>query len=377
MPEPRTTQRLKQVLFALAMGLLLFPWLEQNEHWLTLAPLGGAQQLAENPKFSINNWKKGSFQEGQEAYVRDHFGARPFFIRFYNELNDRLFGEFKANGVIRGKDGYLFEENYLLAASGNDFLGQDSIRLLVGQLQALHLELAAQHKHLLVCLAPGKATFFPDKIPAPYRWEAQQRNHPYFVKAIQQAGIELFDIQRWFLSQKSTARYPLFPKNGIHWSSYGEYLVADSLIKRTNALAHFPYPSLSLTRIDKSKQMRERDEDIELGMNLLRNLPDWEMGYPQFKITKRTQAKGPRVLVIGDSFFYGMYNWGMTRDVFAGGQFWYYNNEILEPGMPTKLVSDLPNYKAAVNQFDVVIVLLTDANLPRFGFGLLQNYQKP
>jgi hypothetical protein len=187
--------------------------------------------------------------------------------------------------------------------------------------------------------------------------------------------IPLFDVQDWFLKMKATAKYPLYPRTGIHWSSYGEYLVTDSLIKKVSALAQKPFPSLKLTRIEQDHTPRDRDDDIELGMNLLRNLPDFKMAYPKFKVQPlKAGQKPPRVLVIGDSFYYGMYNWGMMNNVFEGGEFWYYNHERLVPGKETTYIKDIKNYSEEVGQFDVVVLLLTEANLPRFGFGMQQAY---
>jgi hypothetical protein len=151
--------------------------------------------------------------------------------------------------------------------------------------------------------------------------------------------------------------------------------VADSLIKQVSALSQKSFPSLKLTRIEQDRTPRDRDDDIELGMNLLRNLPDFKMAYPQFKVQPlKAGQKPPRVLVIGDSFYYGMYNWGMMNNVFKGGEFWYYNHERLVPGKETTYIKDIKNYSEEVGQFDVVVLLLTEANLPRFGFGMQQAY---
>jgi hypothetical protein len=151
--------------------------------------------------------------------------------------------------------------------------------------------------------------------------------------------------------------------------------VTDSLIKKVSALAQKPFPSLKLTRIEQDHTPRDRDDDIELGMNLLRNLPDFKMAYPKFKVQPlKAGQKPPRVLVIGDSFYYGMYNWGMMNNVFEGGEFWYYNHERLVPGKETTYIKDIKNYSEEVGQFDVVVLLLTEANLPRFGFGMQQAY---
>jgi hypothetical protein len=376
MKVPPKDTILKNALFGLVLALLLLPWLEQNERIFEPKPLGGVQPNSQNVKFSAAQWRSAKFQEGQEAYIRDHFGLRPFMVRFYNELFDRLFGEYQANGVIMGKDGYLFEEGYLLAASGQDYLGLDSISKLVLDLHLIEQDLAKQGKHLLVCLAPGKGSFFADKMPDKYRYNASAgRNYPDFVSLLRAEKIPLFDVQDWFLKMKATAKYPLYPRTGIHWSSYGEFLVADSLIKQVSALSQKSFPSLKLTRIEQDHTPRDRDDDIELGMNLLRNLPDFKMAYPQFKVQPlKAGQKPPRVLVIGDSFYYGMYNWGMMNNVFKGGEFWYYNHERLVPGKETTYIKDIKNYSEEVGQFDVVVLLITEANLPRFGFGMQQAY---
>lgn len=376
MKVPAKDTILKNALFGLVLALLLLPWLEQNEHFFEPKPLGGVQPNSQNVKFSSEQWRTAKFQEGQEAYIRDHFGLRPFMVRFYNELFDRLFGEYQANGVIMGKDGYLFEENYLLAASGQDYIGLDSILRLVSDLNLIKLDLAKQGKHLLVCIAPGKGSFYPDKMPSEYRYNGSTgRNYPDFVRELKNQEIALFDVQDWFLKMKATAKYPLYPKTGIHWSSYGEYLVADSLIKQVSLLSQKQLPSLKLLRIEQDSKPRDRDDDIELGMNLLRNLPDFKMAYPKFKVLPlKASQKAPRVLVIGDSFYYGMYNWGMMQHVFAGGEFWYYNHERLVPGQETTFIEDISDYAKEVQQFDVVVVLLTEANLARFGFGMQQAY---
>ena len=64
----------------------------------------------------------------------------------------------------------------------------------------------------------------------------------------------------------------------------------------------------------------------------------------------------------------------MMQHVFEGGEFWYYNHERLVPGQETTFIEHFNNYANEVRKFDVVVVLLTEANLPRFGFGMQQAY---
>jgi hypothetical protein len=71
-----------------------------------------------------------------------------------------------------------------------------------------------------------------------------------------------------------------------------------------------------------------------------------------------------------------MYNWGMMNHVFIDGEFWYYNHERLVPNKPTTYIEDMKNYAAELQKFDVVVLLLTEANLPRFGFEMMSRYLK-
>ena len=85
MKVPPKDTLLKNALFGLVLVLLLLPWLEQNEHFFQPRALGGVPPSSENVQFSLDKWRSVKFQEGQEAYIKDHFGLRPFMVRFYNE----------------------------------------------------------------------------------------------------------------------------------------------------------------------------------------------------------------------------------------------------------------------------------------------------
>ncbi len=51
--------------------------------------------------------------------------------------------------------------------------------------------------------------------------------------------------------------YPLFPRTGIHWSRYGEVLVADSLLRLIGGMG----AGLEITHVEPSRSMRETDDD--------------------------------------------------------------------------------------------------------------------
>jgi hypothetical protein len=174
---------------------------------------------------------------------------------------------------------------------------------------------------------------------------------------------------------KNTSAYPLFPKTGTHWSSYGEVLVSDSLIRYINKLDKIPkkLPSFKILEIETSTQMKHRDDDIEKGMNLMFDIQDLKMAYPKYEIKKHVNPNATRVLTIADSYYWGLYNIGLSNHTFGNGEFWFYNQQIY-PQMPNgpKMVSDLRLIES-VEKNDILLIISTDATLYRFAFGFIDN----
>ena len=185
-------------------------------------------------------------------------------------------------------------------------------------------------------------------------------------------SINLLDFYSWFMNMKSSSDYPLFPKTGIHWSKYGEFLVADSIIKYINSKNNQLLKSeIIINNIDYSTRILDTDDDIEKGMNLLFNIKDLKMGYPNFQF-KKSDSLELKILTVADSYYWGLFNAGLSKDVFNNGQFWFYNQEIYPDSYQEILrVSDI-NLQSALESNDVIILLSTDANLNKFAFGFIE-----
>ena len=93
------------------------------------------------------------------------FGFRSTFIRLHNQLKYWIYNEFSANGVVIGKDRYMYEESYIKTYYGLDFKGNDTLLVMAEKLKRLQNILHKQNKLLLVVLAPGKGYFYPEYIP--------------------------------------------------------------------------------------------------------------------------------------------------------------------------------------------------------------------
>ena len=103
---------------------------------------------------------------------------------------------------------------------------------------------------------------------------------------------------------KGKSKYPLFPKCGIHWSKYGEYLAADSLIKFIRQYQLANVGGVEFEKVEMSATNNDGDYDIGEGMNLLFSLDTYPMAYPVYQFDSLNCEKNDRVLVISDSYYW-------------------------------------------------------------------------
>jgi hypothetical protein len=373
MQESTRNTTKKRLLFTFVVALLFLPMIQKQLGVVDVKPLNGSFTTLEAPQFSINDWFDGTYSTDELSYLDQNIGFRNIFVRVYNQLHYTLFNQAKANSVVIGKDNYLYEENYIRAYLGSDFIGNDQIAEKVTKLEKINDTLRTIGIDLIVVLAPGKGSFYPEFIPDSY--DPQNRsttNYEVYSEHLSRSNIQLLDFHKLFKELKNSSPHPLFPKTGIHWSKYGEVLVADSIINYiTSTQGYVNMPQLVLTDLEYSTTMRGTDDDIEKGMNLLADIQDLEMGYPKFKIQTDSSSISPKVLTIADSYYWGMFNWGLSRDAFDGGQCWFYNEQIYPDSYSNPVnVKDI-DIKASVQENDLIILMSTDANLYRFAFGFI------
>jgi len=365
----------KRGLFIFIVILLFIPMLQQNLNLFPKNTLRGSFELAKKPELSTQNWIEGEFQSKSQSYLNDHLGFRPFFVRIYNQIHYSFYNIAKANGVIVGKSNFLYEENYIKAHLGIDFIGEKAIKEKVYKLKKIQDTLSTKGIDLIVMLAPGKASFYPEYIPDSfYKLQNDSTNYEYYKKEISSNQINLLDFNKWFIDIKGKKQANLYPKTGIHWSMYGQSIVIDSLIRYISKLKQTDLPKLIMDTLVFSTNMQGTDQDIENGMNLLNEISDLKMGYTKISIKNTIQKKSPlNMLTIGDSYYLGLQRRGVFNKVFSNNEFWFYNQQIYKSTESSKfLVSDIDILKE-VEKNDVILLMATDANLYKFGFGFIDD----
>lgn len=336
----------------------------------SIAPLKGYTEIAQKPEFSFSSFFDGSWQAAYDNYLEDHIGLRNIFVRLYNQIDYSLFRIAHA-AVIVGKDHHLYEENYIKAYTGTDFLGDSAIKAKVHKIKSVQEYLRQKNTDLIVILAPGKASFFPGKIPDRYmKHDIGITNNEAYLSAFKENGINHIDFNSLFIEMKDTSSYPLYHRCGIHWSIYGAQLALDSIISYIETLRQIDMVDMQIAGFEVSEVPRQTDYDVGDALNLIFRIPYKPMAYPyDYSFIEEGKTK-PGLLVVADSYYWTLYNMAPNRYLWGRNEFRFYNNMAFSPGKPSTELCD--NNIEELSSFDVIMVIYTEANMTKFANGLFE-----
>lgn len=358
----------------LLLLLLIFPEVQRRSGLISSPPLKGVFQVVSFPIFTWNSWFTGEFQNAMPAAYNDQVGFRNDFVRLYNQIDFSLFSLAHAEKIVVGKEGYLLAQQYLDAALGKDFVGEALIKEKVTLFRSVEDELWAQKRKLLVLVfPPDKGTFYPEYIPERYLTKKKPvTNYFQYRKELEASRANLIDFNNYFLQSKEISPYILYPKTGIHWSTYGALLAADSLSRYIEAKTGAKLPRMIIDSIVVTNELRSPDGDMSATMNLIWDIPHPDMTYPVIHFDTSQGRKKVNALVIGDSFYWNWFYTGYIHSTFANEDFWYYNKDAYPQNLTTPTsVWDIDR-KAIIDKADVIIILLVNAGYGNIGYGILE-----
>jgi hypothetical protein len=356
---------------------LSLPLLQGVTKVISIRNLDGAITELPEPTWSSANWFSGVFQDNALPYLNEQIGFYPIFIRINNEAQYRLANVANAKGVVEGKDKYLYEVNYIRAYTGTDFIGDKQIKEKVALFQQFSDSVAKLGKQVLIVLAPGKASYFPEFLPEGMASiKKLNANYEGYKTELKESTVPFIDAHQWFRSMKDTSQYPLFPKCGIHWSRYGQYLMLDSLSKYLNTINPGSAPRVILDEVNWSNKNLYSDYDLGKGMNMLSQFPVFPMAYPEFHFSQPTKPK-KKAIVVADSYYWGLQSSNVSLNYFNEGEFWYYNKEIhFTNGKNKQFIDATTQVSDKIKDVDLFIFLSTDANLYRFPFDFFKKLKR-
>lgn len=363
-------------LFLVVIVLLWISIADSQHEFILEPPLKGAIQEVKKPTFSLGTWFEGTYQDSAEKWLNDNIGGRNFLIRLRNQVYFDVFKIAKANGVIVGKNGVLFEKDYIEAFYGRDFQGEEYLTDKLTRWKHVQQGLDSIGVKAFLALAPGKAGFFEDAIPDRMRGESgQMTNYRFVTDWAQQNDLNLLDFQQLYHLWEDTSQYPLYTKGGIHWTEASVAYVCDTLRGYVQNLTGRPLQTFGYY-FQFSDKPRGSDNDIADGMNLLVTPMERGLPYPRRQFGTDSTIAPTHFLAIGDSYYFTIFYSGCADRLFTPGGFWFYFRE----GHPRDSFGYGPvtelDILAELKKQDVVMLLMTEPTLKRFGWGSVEKLEE-
>lgn len=332
--------RFKQLIFALIFSVFFYILIQDLFHVVNIRPLYGSYEKAVKPKYSVESWLSGNYQDSLTHFIQKNLYVSPDLIRLRNEIGFVLFKEMHVNGSEIGKENYLFESGYIYAHLGLDYVGDGIISEKTRKLAYIQTELEKRNITLLFVIAPSKASYYPEFIPEKYNSIVPKKsNYDEYVRQFQNFKINYLDISEYFLALKPYSKAPLYTQTGIHWSGYGATLAADTLFKEMEKIRNIDIQDYFYEEGTRTSYARGTDNDLEKAMNLINKIQTNEMYYPKLKIKYDSHKVRPNVLIVGDSFVWswiGFYNY-FPELLDDRSAFWFYNRELAWTKRPEPL----------------------------------------
>jgi hypothetical protein len=355
--------------------LLLLPALQAKFHWVKEPTLDGVYTMAPQVQFSFPALLANTYQPALEHYLEDRIGFRNYLIRLRNQLATSVFNESWANRLAVGRHHVLFEQEYIDAYLGTDFVGDERVQLNVRRFRNVQDSLARHHVQLVFVIGPSKATFMPENLPLSASRQARTRtNYEAYSQALPAAGVHVLDFSRALRHWKRYTPYPLFAAGGTHWTMYGGARAADSLQAYLRDSLRIRTAPFQLADIEVSTTPHDTDDDLAKTMNLLVRPASEELAYPKLKFgpVPAGQHK-PNLLLIADSFGWTwVYNSFLSKAFSDQSRYWYYNAEVASPGPElTPEGRDMAQLKTLKNYLarNVIVVMFNERNLVEFDKG--------
>ena len=330
--DTRRKTRYDMILFGILMLLLFLPMLQAHIFHIPLKPLHGVTIATERPDFDLEAYRSGDFVKQEEAYVGEHFGFREPIIRLYNQYLWSCYKKTYANDVMAGKKGWLYYPSSVRDYYGKEMLlwqstAEDARRNFdrdVKHMNWVRTILKDNGVELLAFIAPEKGALYPEYLPDDEHDTTTFNAREYYGRRFEETGFPCIEMTRWFQQMKDTVSYPLIPQTGAHWLFPSVY-AADSLFRLMGDLKGDLLPRLRIGTLHESDN-HGADNDLEQLLNLSLPIPHRFGFSPVAEVTVESDSMTvkPRVLFVGNSFFWAFDKYIPLCEVFDNVEFWYY-----------------------------------------------------
>ncbi|HXU26418.1 MAG TPA: hypothetical protein VN698_04240, partial [Bacteroidia bacterium] len=320
-------QKLKIILFILLFAVLWLPFIQEQTKLFKEPELKGAFIKPNKPEFSIDSLNTMEFQKQYETYRNFNFGFKALLVKIKNSINYILFKELSVDDNIAGRDNFIFSVASTERTFGIRYNGKEQNKATIEKINFFKEGIESHGGHFVVLLIPSKEMIMPEFLPSKYKNNYKnQTDYTDFIEGYKKYNIPVIDYCTYFKQIKKTSLCSLYTKTGFHWSMYGASVAQDTLVNYIQSVIGKAIPKYQRVGVEVSDTVRGSDNDFEAPLNLLFSLGQSQYVYPKLKMIESTRKNyRPKVIIIGDSFFWQIKNQKMLMHIFTeDSKFWYY-----------------------------------------------------
>ncbi len=355
-------------LFLLLLLIVFLPLLNHTFNVIESGKLLGEMIKHPDPRFSLAKWWDGSYQDEKTLYINDSIGFRPDLVRMNDQIDFSIFKKLQGEDTYIGRDNYLFSKAYINEYEGRGYMGDSVIRDELVKLKMVQDTLERLGKTLIFTYAPSKPYCFPNYIPAILLRNGGKKvsNYQTFRRIGDSLHLKQLDFNALFAAMRDTSKYPLFTKEGVHWSVYGSVLASDTLEKYINRERKIKMPELIITKVQTSDTARNADNDLGRCANLIFPINKDQYYYPEYHYNTDSTTTKPKTIFIGDSFVWLWIGDGFIQNTTTDWEYWYYFNDVWDKNGKSIVNTDKYNWQKSLLATDCIVIVYTPMNFTGF-----------
>ncbi|NLL93111.1 MAG: hypothetical protein GX225_03055 [Clostridiales bacterium] len=184
------------------------------------------RHLASWPELSIDTFFDGTYVEGMESYLCDHFPMRDKLMGMY-ALSLRAQGATEVNNVYICDEGYLIEKNE----------SYENLDKIVRKINGFNNKINAngQEVNISVMLVPTSITINSEILPS-YADKGNELEAINYIYEGLRENISKIRVDETL--KKENSNFQTFYKTDHHWTTYGAYFAYKEYAKSMNFSYH-------------------------------------------------------------------------------------------------------------------------------------------
>ncbi|MCB0328894.1 MAG: hypothetical protein KDD70_04505 [Bdellovibrionales bacterium] len=352
--------------------------------------LGGVtKKKKEALEFSLENFRRGEFQNRFEKWFTRKLDIRPALIKTDNQINYELFSQLSSSErgkAILGNDGHLIEKIYIKRAQGAFTPKRQKLLSKVKELKKTQRILQQYNIPLLILISTNKPSFYNEVIPnnyrVPQRLVGDYSPLQFFTEQLNNAGIPFIDSREFLKSEASSFNDKFFAQTGTHWNELGSCLITSKLYSTMHELLLGFDAKLECQVRGQRKLPLPMDRDLLSVTNLW--TPE-KLVHPAPLVKRAFQepshAPRPSVLFVGTSYLWALfYNIDKANAFSKRDMYYYFKRSVPSPrGTERPIDRSDPIWVKRALTHNLVVLEVNEVFLHRIGYGfpkMLLKYDK-